>query len=219
MSALGEVVSLAHLTITAIEEGKRLLSGSTEIIDEVAASLTEIFGGSADEGVGLAVGRVETTRTELAESATLLDMVTTSLLGYLDSIGATGFDSPTAHTQGGMSSVSTQKPGTWLHKSAAEHVDDRGSEIGRTPIVKARNHVREVATERELTCLFRALSSGATPVDKPGYPGSLVRHSDHTTVGYRTRSKTSPYPTLDISTAQGGRIKIHINGDQWGKRA
>ncbi|WP_190812685.1 hypothetical protein [Saccharopolyspora pogona] len=78
-----------------------------------------------------------------------------------------------------------------------------------------RNHVREVASREELDALFTALSVSGKELDKPAYPGRMVKLPDGTTIGYRTKSRTSVEPTIDINTLGNDKIKIHINKDKW----
>ncbi len=77
--------------------------------------------------------------------------------------------------------------------------------------------IRVVDTAEELHAIFKALSSGASLVDKPRYKGLFYRLPDGTTIAYRTKSQSGGDndPTLDLGVPGDVRVllKIHIDHD------
>ncbi|MFB9432278.1 hypothetical protein [Streptoalloteichus tenebrarius] len=63
--------------------------------------------------------------------------------------------------------------------------------------------------------IYRALTEGGVRQDRPDYIGTAVILSDKTFVGWRTKSATSPEPTIDMRSVTGGRLKIHVNTEGW----
>ncbi|MEU5850941.1 hypothetical protein [Saccharopolyspora shandongensis] len=210
MSALGEVVSCLYLFLGKCDHGRIWLTtaqGLTEEAHELTAHA--LAGSTASDGVD-AVDTLAAVPRTVAEAAGIVGTAQTTVPGYLASIGA-GFTATAA-----SAAILAPSEGTWLRRTAAVHAEETGRDIGRKPNSRStRNHVREVASAEELDALFTSLSAGGKALDKPTYPGSMVKLPDGTTIGYRTKSKTSPDPTLDIKTPKNDKIKVHINKEKW----
>ncbi|QTR05365.1 hypothetical protein J7S33_12465 [Saccharothrix algeriensis] len=106
-------------------------------------------------------------------------------------------------------------PRQWRGLDAVGHARQAGRAIGRAPRGNKKQPIREVRSLRELDGLFSVLAVGAVPVEKPTYVGWLYEFPDRSTIGYRTRVKTTVEPTIEIVTPDGVRLKIHVNAEGW----
>ncbi|ASO18038.1 hypothetical protein FHR81_002432 [Actinoalloteichus hoggarensis] len=113
-------------------------------------------------------------------------------------------------------SDSSPPSGRWDGRTATEYAQTAGEGIGRKAHGSKKIPTREVRTAEEITDIFIALARGGTRLDIPGYKGTMVRLPDGSTVGYRTQSRSSTEPTVDIATALDAFLKIHVNPEKWG---
>ncbi|WP_157434446.1 MULTISPECIES: hypothetical protein [Actinoalloteichus] len=109
----------------------------------------------------------------------------------------------------------TAGAGHWKGQTAADHARSEGKGIGRKPRGSKKRPIREVRSTEELLEIFNALSRGGTVLDLPRYDGVMVLLPDATKIGYRTKSTSSPDPTIDIRTEQDVKLKIHVNREGW----
>jgi hypothetical protein len=210
VSALGEVVSCLYLFVGKCDHARTWLTTAQELTGEAHKLIAHALTGStASDGVD-AVATLAEVPSTVTDAANIVSAAQTTVEGYLATIGA-GFTGSAA-----SAGVPTPPEGTWLRRTAAVHAEETGQDIGRTPNCRStRNHVREVASVDELDALFTSLSAGGKNLDKPTYPGRMVKLPDGTTIGYRTKSKTSADPTLDIKTPKNDKIKVHVNREKW----
>jgi hypothetical protein len=69
--------------------------------------------------------------------------------------------------------------------------------------------VRTVGSETELQSTFDTLTSGGSPIEWPGYKGTVIERSDGVQVGIRSGSKSGG-PTIDVRMPDGTIQKVHI---------
>lgn len=97
-------------------------------------------------------------------------------------------------------------------RSVEDVLMPQGKPIGvRASGPRASARLREIqGDETAAEHLFAELTAGGTVLQKPGYPGTLVRlPAGRGTIGYRPRSKGGP-PTLDVNAvdSQGRKIPV-----------
>jgi len=75
--------------------------------------------------------------------------------------------------------------------------------------VGRQSTVRTVASDAELQSTYDAFTTGATPFERSGYPGTWMRRADDVEIGLRTASRSGGR-TIDIRFPDGTTRKIHI---------
>ncbi|NYH80146.1 uncharacterized protein YukE [Actinopolyspora biskrensis] len=106
---------------------------------------------------------------------------------------------------------------TYNGKNIADHVANRGTDIGHEPPKKKKTPMRHVDSAEDINEAWENLSRGGTPIERPGYD-KIVMLPDGSTVGYRTKSGQGPESTvLDLRDPTKNELKIHIDPKQGGK--
>ena len=99
--------------------------------------------------------------------------------------------------------------GRFNGKTAAEHVADRGSTIGR-PSSGKKAWVREVDDPAEVRRVYEELSRGGRSVHDPGFGGERTVLPDGTQIQYRTESTSTQKPVTQLQVPGQKSVKIHL---------
>ncbi|MBB5906998.1 hypothetical protein [Actinoalloteichus hymeniacidonis] len=217
------------------EQARQALSVAAVRLDEALDIATRALEGaratSAAQGLALLVRARQTITEEQHRLAQAEGVVLGfhAALALTDGVGGATYthetqaaagprasSEPGAHTRRSQREVTAALGvGAWDGLTAAEHVIDAGRAIGRHPARRKKYAIREVRSVEELDALFDALSSGGERLHDATYAGSSVLLPDGTRIGYRTKSKTTVEPTIDIKLPDQRRLKIHVNTEGW----
>lgn len=102
--------------------------------------------------------------------------------------------------------------GRYAGKTAAELAQTGGEGIG-VPGKGRKMVVRQVETPEELDKMFNDLSRGGHAVDKPTLNGKAIEFPDGTTMTYRYAAGSTQKPAIQITSADGHDVKIHLPKD------
>ncbi len=207
MSVILAVAAQAYDALDLSEKARHELEAAADLLAEAAAGLATALAGSGDPEMPELVGRFSGLGPEVAV-----------LLGYAiegDRLARAWIAHEVGTSPGRFPVAAREPPARWRGQDAVAHARDRGSSIGRDPRGSKKQPIREVRSLRVLDELFTALARGAVHVEKPTYPGWFYLFADRSTIGYRTKSATTIEPTIEIVTAAGFRLKIHVNTEGW----
>ncbi|WP_157434101.1 MULTISPECIES: hypothetical protein [Actinoalloteichus] len=215
-------------------QARHALSVAAAHLDEALAVATAALAGaraaSAEHGLAL----LRHTRETIAEELHRIEQAERIVLGFHAAlvVGDSAITEPPGGAREAVAQESSSRTpantrrsqpggddasplGRWRDRTATEHVLDEGNAIGRAPARRKKDLIREVRSVEELDELFTALAAGGRDAPMPSYIGRLLRRPDGTTIGYRTKSKTTVEPTVDMKIPGGRSLKIQVNTQKW----
>ncbi len=93
-------------------------------------------------------------------------------------------------------------------KGIADHIANKGTDIGRKPDRNKKMPIRLVDDAKGLDKVWNDLSRGGTPLQRPGYE-KIVQMPDGSTIGYRLKpSQGELGNTLDIRDAANNPLSV-----------
>ncbi|ASO19609.1 hypothetical protein AHOG_09825 [Actinoalloteichus hoggarensis] len=241
MSPLQQVARRSLLAADRAAGARDSLSAAAACLDEALLLTTDALAGATAPGVEHGLMLLHLARETITDETLRLEQAEHVILGFHAAL-TTG-DRPITDPAGGPETRRADTPaaveqpdrrpsadaspcgrdrpgvastlGRWQGRTATEHVLDEGRAIGRAPARRKKEPIREVRAVEELDRLFDDLSVNGSDVQLDSYIGRLLRLPDGTTIGYRTKSKTTVEPTIDIKIPGGRSLKIHVNKQTW----
>ncbi|MCP2164746.1 hypothetical protein [Goodfellowiella coeruleoviolacea] len=227
--SLGEIIAQTLADCAELPVGE-LNSVIEWLDDEAVPVLSALAGETGGHELPEAVVHLVRGREAATDAVLLLESAIGRLTAYCERQGRLlDQDRALPEPSGlrGPAGDQARSVGSWAGKGAVEHVRDGGVSIGREPPhiagkqqrarrrrVKPNHFIREVRSLAELDEIYAALTVGGRPVERAKYVGRLIELPDGTCVGYRRKSSSSDYPTVDIWNDRD-KLKIHVNKEGW----
>lgn len=217
MSDLLGMAAGVHRAVELSARAREDLVRTVGLLEGAVSALHAMLAGTTQPDAQQAAVALANLPQELDTLCAILHQAEELMQAYLHHLGVGRSPSPAVPRplERPSTAPSPVAIGTWGGKTAAEHVRDAGTSIGRKPQGRKKFPVREVRTVEELEELFNALSKGARKLDKPKYDGTFVQCHDGTIIGYRIKARSSENPIIDIKSPDREQLKIHINTQGW----